>query len=74
MEKMDGIQLLESAKQIAPNTEIVMITGYATVSSAVDALKKGAAHYLPKPIDLEELRSTVRQIRALDQLAGRSTR
>jgi len=63
MEKMDGIQLLESAKQIAPNTEIVMITGYATVSSAVDALKKGAAHYLPKPIDLEDLRSTVRQIR-----------
>jgi ATP-dependent Lon protease len=62
MEKMDGIQLLESAKRIAPNTEIVLITGFATVSSAVDALKKGAAHYLPKPIDLEELRSTVRQI------------
>ena len=62
MEKMDGIQLLESVKQVAPNTEIVMITGYATVSSAVDALKKGAAHYLPKPIDLEELRTTVRQI------------
>ncbi len=62
MEKLDGIQLLESVKQLAPNTEIVMITGYATVSSAVDALKKGAAHYLPKPIDLEELRSTVRQI------------
>lgn len=62
MEKMDGIQLLESAKQAAPNTEIVLITGFATVSSAVDALKKGAAHYLPKPIDLEELRSTVRQI------------
>lgn len=63
MEKMDGIQLLESAKLVSPNTEIVMITGYATVSSAVDALKKGAAHYLPKPIDLEELRLTVRQIR-----------
>ncbi len=63
MEKMDGIQLLEATKQIAPHTEIVMITGYATVNSAVDALKKGAAHYLPKPIDLEELRSTVRQIR-----------
>ena len=62
MEKMDGIQLLESVKQIAPNTEIVMITGFATVNSAVDALKKGAAHYLPKPIDLEDLRSTVRQI------------
>jgi ATP-dependent Lon protease len=62
MEKMDGIQLLESVKQIAPNTEIVMVTGYATVSSAVDALKKGAAHYLSKPIKLDELRSTVRGI------------
>ena len=63
MEKMDGMQLLESVKHVAPGTEIVMITGYATVSSAVDALKKGAVHYLPKPIDLNELRSTVRQIR-----------
>jgi ATP-dependent Lon protease len=62
MEKMDGIQLLESVKQIAPHTEIVMVTGYATVSSAVDALKKGAAHYLSKPIKLDELRSTVRGI------------
>jgi ATP-dependent Lon protease len=62
MEKMDGIQLLESVKQIAPHTEIVMVTGYATVSSAVDALKKGAAHYLSKPIKLDELRDTVREI------------
>ncbi|MCK8603531.1 endopeptidase La [Desulfoferrobacter suflitae] len=62
MEKMDGIQLLESAKHIAPHTQVVLITGFATVSSAVAALKKGAAHYLPKPIDLEELRSTVRQL------------
>jgi ATP-dependent Lon protease len=62
MEKMDGLQLLESVKQVAPNTEIIMVTGYATVSSAVDALKKGAAHYLSKPIKLDELRATVREI------------
>jgi len=62
MEKMDGLQLLESVKQIAPHTEIIMITGYATVATAVDALKKGAAHYLSKPIKLEELRATVREI------------
>jgi ATP-dependent Lon protease len=62
MEKMDGIQLLESVKQIAPHTDIIMVTGYATVSSAVDALKKGAAHYLSKPIKLDELRATVREI------------
>ena len=62
MEKMDGMQLVESVKRISPHTDIVMITGFATVSSAVDALKKGAAHYLPKPINLDELRATVRQI------------
>ncbi|MBI5588973.1 MAG: response regulator [Deltaproteobacteria bacterium] len=62
MEKMDGMQLVESVKRVSPHTDIVMITGFATVSSAVDALKKGAAHYLPKPINLDELRTTVRQI------------
>ncbi|MBU3948680.1 MAG: endopeptidase La [Proteobacteria bacterium] len=62
MEKMDGMQLLELSKKISPHTKIVMITGFATVSSAVDALKKGAFHYLPKPINLDELRQTVRQI------------
>ena len=62
MEKMDGIQLLESVKQVSPHTEIIMVTGYPTVGTAVDALKKGAAHYLSKPIKLEELRATVREI------------
>jgi ATP-dependent Lon protease len=62
MEKMDGIQLLESVKQVSPHTEIIMVTGYATVSTAVDALRKGAAHYLSKPIKLDELRTTVREI------------
>ncbi len=62
MEKMDGLQLLESVRKVAPHTETVMVTGFATVNSAVDALKKGAAHYLSKPIQLDELRAVVRQI------------
>lgn len=62
MEKMDGLQLLESVKELAPHTEIVMITGFATVTSAVTALKKGAAHFLPKPINIDELRAAVREI------------
>ncbi len=61
MEKMDGSQLLAAAKKIAPDTAIIMITGFATVDSAVDALKKGATHYLPKPVNLDELRAVVRQ-------------
>ncbi len=62
MEKMDGIQLLEAARKTAPHTEFIMITGYATVDSAVDALRKGATNYLAKPVDLNELRATVRQL------------
>ena len=62
MERMDGIRLLESIKRVAPRTEIVMVTGYATVDSAVDALTKGAASYLAKPFKLDELRAVVARV------------
>lgn len=62
MEKMDGIALLEAVRKISPRTDIILITGYATVNTAVDALQKGAAHYLPKPINLDHLREIVRSI------------
>ncbi|MBV5317524.1 MAG: endopeptidase La [Desulfobulbaceae bacterium] len=62
MERMDGIELLEQINRIAPEIPVVMVTGFATVSSAVDALKKGAAHYLGKPVNLDELRATVKDV------------
>ena len=40
MEKVDGMKILEEAQQLHPNTEVVMITGYATVDSAIEAMKK----------------------------------
>lgn len=61
MDKMDGNQLLEEVKRLDPETHVVMVTGFATVGSAVDAFRKGAAHYLPKPVNIDELRSIVRQ-------------
>jgi ATP-dependent Lon protease len=61
MDKMDGNQLLEEVKRLDPETRVVMVTGFATVGSAVDAFRKGAAHYLPKPVNIDELRSVVRQ-------------
>jgi len=62
MEKLDGQQLLESIKHIAPHMDIVMVTGHATVDSAVNALTRGAAHYLVKPFKLDDLRETVNKI------------
>ena len=62
MERMDGIELLQEVNRISPEIPVIMVTGFATVSSAVDALKKGAAHYLGKPVNLDELRRTVKDV------------
>lgn len=62
MERMNGLQLLETLKRTTPLTDVIMITGYATVDSAVDALTKGAAYYLAKPFKLDDLRTTVSRI------------
>jgi ATP-dependent Lon protease len=62
MDKMDGLQLLESVKEVAPHAAVIMITGFATVDTAVQAMQKGAVHYLSKPIKLEDLRASVKKI------------
>ncbi len=64
MEKMNGLQLLENIKRTAPLVDIVMITGYATVDSAVSAFTKGATYYLAKPFKLDDLRAIVSRITA----------
>jgi ATP-dependent Lon protease len=62
MDKMDGLQLLESVKEVAPHAAVIMITGFATVDTAVQAMQKGAVHYLSKPIKIEDLRASVKKI------------
>lgn len=61
MEKVDGMEVLGRTKAERPNTEVIMITGYATVDSAIEAMKRGAFHYIPKPYKIEEVRAIVRQ-------------
>jgi len=60
MEGMDGIELLEKLRIQYPDTKVIMVTGYATVQSAIEAMKKGAFHYIAKPFRLEEVRETVK--------------
>ena len=61
MEKVDGMQILTRSKELYPDTEVIMITGYATVDSAINAMKAGAYHYIVKPFKLEEVRKVVRE-------------
>jgi len=55
----DGFGVLAGVKEIRPRTGLLMITGHATVESAVDAMKQGADDYLTKPVNLDELRTRV---------------
>ena len=55
MPEMDGLELLRQAKRIRPDMEVVVMTAFATVQTAVTAMKEGASDYLAKPFDKEEL-------------------
>ncbi len=55
MPGMDGNEILVQIKRQYPMTEVIMLTGHATVASAVDGLKSGASDYLMKPIDVHDL-------------------
>jgi DNA-binding NtrC family response regulator len=60
MEKFDGIEVLEKARRLYPDIEVIMITAYATIPSAVETMKKGAYDYIAKPFKLDEVRRVVR--------------
>ncbi|GER92748.1 Fis family transcriptional regulator [hot springs metagenome] len=62
MPEMNGIELLGRAKEIDPEIEVMIITGFGSIGSAVEAMKKGAYDYITKPFDLDELIIKVRNI------------
>jgi len=59
MEKVDGMQLLKTCREKYPDTEVVVITGYATAEAAVQAMKQGAFYFVAKPFRLSEVRRVV---------------
>jgi two-component system response regulator HydG len=61
MADLDGLAILKKARELAPDAEVVMITGYGDVKTAVEAIKQGASNYLTKPVDLDELRAIVQK-------------
>jgi signal transduction histidine kinase len=56
---VDGIDILREVQRTSPDTAAIMLTGYASLESAISALRSGAYDYLMKPSDVEELRATI---------------
>jgi DNA-binding NtrC family response regulator len=61
MQPVGGLEVLQRARELHPHTEVIVITGFATVSSAVEAMQSGAFYYVPKPYKIDEVRILVRQ-------------
>jgi len=64
MEKMTGFDVLQQCRELLPQTAVILITAYASVEKAVEAMKMGAYDYVTKPFKIDELKLTVQ--RALD--------
>lgn len=63
MPGISGMEVLKMIKSKNSTAQVVMITGYATVQTAVECMKLGAYDYLTKPFDMNQIREVIRQIR-----------
>ncbi|RJQ83023.1 MAG: sigma-54-dependent Fis family transcriptional regulator [Desulfobacteraceae bacterium] len=62
MPEISGLDLLNSVKEASPGTEVIIVTGYGTIESAIEALKRGSYDYLQKPINFERLKILINRI------------
>ena len=65
MQEVDGLMVLAEVQRVAPETVAIMLTGYASLESAVKSLQEGAYAYLVKPCNVDELRATI--VRGLER-------
>jgi DNA-binding NtrC family response regulator len=68
MPGIDGMDVLRYIRESTPDVPVIMITGHATLDSAVDAMKAGAFHYIAKPFRLDEAREVVRSALELHRI------
>jgi DNA-binding NtrC family response regulator len=69
MDEVDGIQVLEAVQRLSARTKVIIITGYATVELAREALAKGAFDFIAKPFKPQDLRAVIERA-AKELLAG----
>jgi len=77
---ISGIEMVRRCKEVSPQTEIIMVTGFGSMEKAIEATKAGAFHYVEKPVEFEELMSLIskaierkQQAREIQELRGRLT-
>ena len=59
MKEIDGLEVLKKCKEFHPNTIVILISAYASTSTAVEAMKWGAYDYLPKPFKVREIKAVI---------------
>ena len=75
---ISGIEMVKRSKEIAPQTEIIMITGFGSMEKAIEATKAGAFYYIEKPVEFDELLVLItkaverkQQAREIQELRGK---
>jgi two-component system response regulator PilR (NtrC family) len=68
MKEVDGLEVLKKCKELNPNSVVIMISAYASTSTAVEAMKWGAYDYLPKPFKVREIKAVIRDALSTAQL------
>lgn len=70
MPSIDGMTVMKEIKENYPQTDVIIITGFGTIRSAVEAIQQGAADYLPKPFEIEELHGAIENCLKKKSLMG----
>jgi DNA-binding NtrC family response regulator len=71
MRPVDGLELLGEVKKVDPDAIFIMITGYPSIESALEAVKKGARDYITKPFNIDEIRLKMERVLLEQSLQGR---
>jgi DNA-binding NtrC family response regulator len=71
MEPMDGLELLNKIKESDPDAIFIMITGYPSIKSSIEVIKKGAKDYLTKPFNIDEIKVKIERALLEQNLQGR---
>jgi DNA-binding NtrC family response regulator len=68
MKGIDGMEVLRTVRSLYPRTQVIMITAFANLDAAIEALRRDVHDFFPKPVKIKELKESIR--RALEKRAG----